>query len=188
MGRPPARTRVTRRCLPSGVSGALAWVIGAGLFLLDGCLDTTHRAVQGPVPSSPLGDYKDMTHNIYGADGATIATEGAKEAAEKFVDWVDSGYIPQGASSVSDSDALANFANGESLFLVSGNWNVSELSETMGDDVGFFMLPGQTPDSEPVASGSSVSFSISSKTEHANAAAAFLDYMRSPEAAQIQVD
>lgn len=135
-----------------------------------------------------LGDVQDYKEWVYGADGATIETEGAQEAAEKIVDWVDSGYIPQGASSVSDSDALANFANGESLFLVSGNWNVSELSETMGDDVGFFMLPGQTPDSEPVASGSSVSFSISSKTEHANAAAAFLDYMRSPEAAQIQVD
>ena len=51
------------RCLPSGVSGALAWVIGAGLFLLDGCFDTTHRAVQRPVPSSPVGDYNVMTHN-----------------------------------------------------------------------------------------------------------------------------
>src|SRR5699024_7772239 len=37
--------------------------IGAGLFLLDGCFDTTHRAVQRPVPSSPVGDYNVMTHN-----------------------------------------------------------------------------------------------------------------------------
>lgn len=35
--------------LSSGeASGALAWDIGTGLFLPDGCFDTTRRAVQGP--------------------------------------------------------------------------------------------------------------------------------------------
>src|SRR5699024_10418292 len=72
--------------------------------------------------------------------------------------------------------------------MVTGNWNVAELSETMGENVGFFDMPGVSPDSPDVATGSSVPFSISSKTEHPNAAAAFLNYMRTPEAAQVQVD
>src|SRR5699024_9915609 len=37
---------------------------GTGLLPADGCLDTTHRAGQGPVPSSPLRDYNVMTRNI----------------------------------------------------------------------------------------------------------------------------
>lgn len=36
---------------------------GTGLLPDDGCLDTTHRAGQGPVPSSPLRDYNVMTRN-----------------------------------------------------------------------------------------------------------------------------
>src|SRR5699024_6155984 len=38
---------------------------GTGLLPADGCLDTTHRAGQGPVPSSPLRDYNVMTRNTY---------------------------------------------------------------------------------------------------------------------------
>lgn len=49
-----SRTRVTKLCLLSGASGVIAWVIGTGLVLLDGCSDTTHRAVRVPVPSSRL--------------------------------------------------------------------------------------------------------------------------------------
>jgi len=36
---------------------------GTGLLPDDGCFDTTHRAGQGLVPSSPLRDYNVMTHN-----------------------------------------------------------------------------------------------------------------------------
>jgi len=135
-----------------------------------------------------LGDVQDYKDWVYGADGASIETDGALQAAQQIVDGVEAGYIRQGASSVSDSDALADFADGNSLFLVTGNWSVSQLQESMGDNVGFFAFPGESADSEPVASGSSVAFSISSKTEHPNAAAAFLNYLGTPEAAQIQVD
>src|SRR5699024_1585934 len=135
-----------------------------------------------------LGDVQDYKDWVYGADGASIETDGALQAAQQIVDGVESGYIRQGASSVSDSDALADFADGNSLFLVTGNWSVSQLQESMGDNVGFFAFPGESADSEPVASGSSVAFSISSKTEYPNAAAAFLNYMGTAEAAQIQVD
>src|SRR5699024_12823282 len=41
---------------------------GTGLLPADGCLDTTHRAGQGPVPSSPLRAYNVMTRNIYTAN------------------------------------------------------------------------------------------------------------------------
>ena len=34
-----------------------------GLLPDDGCFSTTHRAGQGPVPSSPLRDYNVMTRN-----------------------------------------------------------------------------------------------------------------------------
>src|SRR5699024_10002723 len=113
---------------------------------------------------------------------------GAKKAAQKIVDWVDAGHIPPGSSSVSDSDALANFSSGNSLFLVTGHWNVSKLTEAMGKNVGLFVMPGKTSDSPPLASGATVALSNSYKTAHQDAAAASVNFVRSPEAAQIQVD
>ncbi|GAA4425863.1 hypothetical protein GCM10023169_23980 [Georgenia halophila] len=58
----------------------------------------------------------------------------------------------------------------------------------MGDNAGFFLLPNERADATPVASGSSVAYSISSRTEHPDVAAAFLDHMSSAEAARIQMD
>ena len=133
----------------------------------------------------PVEDYKDW---VYGMPGATIETDGARGAAQKIVDWANAGYIPSNANAVSDSDALANFSQGKATFLLTGNWNSSALAESMGDNVGFFALPGLTADAPAVAPGASVAFSISSKSKNPNVAAAFLDYMRSADAAQLQVD
>lgn len=133
----------------------------------------------------PVQEYKDW---VYGKPGATIETAGAKSASQTIVDWAQAGYIPSNANAVSDSDALANFTQGKGVFLLTGNWNSSALMSSMGDNVGFFALPGQTADAPAVAPGSSVAFSISSKSKHPNVAAAFLDYLSSAEAAQLQID
>ncbi|MGO1850960.1 MAG: ABC transporter substrate-binding protein [Microbacterium sp.] len=133
----------------------------------------------------PVDDYKDW---VYGAPDATIETAAAKDAAQKIIDWTEAGYIPSNANAVSDSDALANFAQGKAAFLLTGNWNTSALMESMGDGVGFFVLPGVEADAAPVAPGSSVAFSISSKTKHPDVAAAFLDFISSADAAQLEVD
>jgi len=133
----------------------------------------------------PVDEYKEW---VYGKPGASIENEGAQQAAQKIVEWAEAGYIPSNANAVSDSDALANFTQGKGAFLLTGNWNTSALMTSMGDNVGFFALPGKTADSPAVAPGSSVAFSISSKSKHPNVAAAFLNYLSSPEAAQMQVD
>lgn len=138
--------------------------------------------------SNVLGDVQGYKDWVYGADDATIQTDGAKKAAQYIVDWAKAGYFPAGASSVSDSDALANFTSGGSAFLITGNWNVSKVEKALGDDAEFFIMPGTSADAPPVAAGSSVAYSISSKTEHPNAAAAFLNYMSTAKAAPAEAD
>lgn len=133
----------------------------------------------------PVEDYKDW---VYGKPGATIENPAAEAAAQTIADWADAGYISSDANAVSDSDALANFSHGKAAFLLTGNWNTSALAKSMGDNVGFFTLPGKTADAPPVAPGSSVAFSISSKSKHPDVAAAFLNYLSSAEAAQVQMD
>jgi ABC-type glycerol-3-phosphate transport system substrate-binding protein len=136
--------------------------------------------------TNSLGDEQQYRDWVYGKPGATISTDGAKQAAQKIVDWVTAGYLPASANATADSDAQANFVNGKSAYLVTGNWAASEIAKAMGDNVGFFLLPAAKTGAQPVASGASVAFSISAKTKHPNEAAAFLDFMRSPEAAAVQ--
>src|SRR5699024_10762309 len=126
-----------------------------------------------------VDEYRDW---IYGAPDATIETDAAMQATETFGSWVDEGYISPSANATADSDALAEFTAGESAFLVTGNWRAATIDDELGDAGGFFVLPRDDADEPPVASGSSVAYSISARTEHPDVAAAFLNYMSSAEA------
>nr|WP_241483141.1 extracellular solute-binding protein [Nocardiopsis halophila] len=133
-----------------------------------------------------LGDQQDYRDWVYGSPGATIETAAAERAARTLTRWERAGYLSEGANAASDMDAQADFAAGGSAYLVTGNWAAAALSEEMGQDVGFFLMPGPTGREPPVASGSSVSYAVSSRTGHPDVAAAFLDYLGTYEAARIQ--
>jgi ABC-type glycerol-3-phosphate transport system substrate-binding protein len=138
--------------------------------------------------ANSLGDEQAYRDWVYGKPGSTIATDGAKQAARKVVEWVDAGYVPASANATADADALANFTQGKNAYFVTGNWYSATIAEELGDNAGFFLFPVVEQGDPVVASGASVAFSISSKTKHPNEAAAFLDFMRSPEAAKVQFD
>ena len=133
-----------------------------------------------------IGSVDDYRSWVYGKPDATIVTDKAKEATDTLKRWVDKGYVAKSANATADPDAQANFAQGKSAFLVTGNWAAAALETQMKDKVGFFPLPNPAGGEVKVASGASVAYAISSKTKYPNVAAAFLDYMSSPEAAQIQ--
>jgi ABC-type glycerol-3-phosphate transport system substrate-binding protein len=135
-----------------------------------------------------LGDKAQYKNWVYGKPGSTIETDPAKQASQKVTDWVTKGFIPASANATADSDAQAAFVGGKHAYLVTGNWAASAIEKTMGDNVGFFLLPNATAGKPIVASGASVAFSVSSKTKHPNEAAAFLDFMRSAKAATIQFE
>ncbi|HLS13119.1 MAG TPA: extracellular solute-binding protein, partial [Beutenbergiaceae bacterium] len=134
-----------------------------------------------------MGASEEYLDWVYGAPESTIETDAAAQATDTIAEWVEAGYISEGANATSDADALANFTGGEAAFHVTGNWAAAQVDGEI-EDAGFFVLPGTEAGSPPVASGSSVAYSISSASEHPDVAAAFLDYMNSPEAATIQID
>jgi ABC-type glycerol-3-phosphate transport system substrate-binding protein len=138
--------------------------------------------------TNSLGDEQEYRDWVYGKSGATIETDAAKQAAQKIIDWTGAGYLPASANATADADALANFTQGKSAYFVTGNWYASTIAKDLGDNAGFFLFPVAQEGNPAVASGASVAFSISSKTKHPNEAAAFLDFMRSPEAAKVQFD
>lgn len=152
-----------------------------------GGLDTNHIHLWGAIlnVSGPVDEYRDWA---YGTPGATIVNDVARAASQRIIDWVEAGYITESANGTSAADAAAAFAAGEALFHLTGNWSAVTFDEEMGDNVGFFLFPTLDGSPPEVANGASVAWSVSSRTEHPEEAALFLDFMASPEAAVAQID
>jgi raffinose/stachyose/melibiose transport system substrate-binding protein len=133
---------------------------------------------------------QDMRDWIFHADGATFDTEGNLTALQKFVEWADKGYLGPGDefNARNDAEAAAAFGKGEGAFMLGGNWNASIAKDGLGKDAAFFnMPPGES--GKAVAIGSaSLPMHISAKSEQPDLAAAYLDAITGPDAAQALVD
>jgi ABC-type glycerol-3-phosphate transport system substrate-binding protein len=157
----------------SGVTPLAVPALATGGFQLWGAL------------ASELGDPAVFSSWVYGDPGATLLDDpGFEKAAATIKTWADAGYMAAGVSAVADPDAITELTSGQRGYFLTGNWNAKQLSEALGDDLGFFLLPGVEADSPAVASGSGFPYSISAKSQHKDVAAAFLDYIVSEGAAQ----
>lgn len=130
------------------------------------------------------------------AEEAALATGRAKatwladpwrDAAGQVVEWVDKGYLTTGFAGLSGDDAWANFAKGDGLFHISGTWLVPDLAAAMGDSVGFLLPPG-TAGKVSVTGGTGLPWAVSAKSEHPDAAAAYVNFITSSEAMKVLAD
>ncbi|KOS54145.1 ABC transporter substrate-binding protein [Rhodococcus rhodochrous] len=125
---------------------------------------------------------------VFNAPGATLDTPAAVDAAAVVADWAAKGYLPADTNGTDATAAAGRFAAGEALFYVSGNWDAATLQAKMGENVGFTLPP--VPSGSPVAAMSDPvsNFAIPSGSDEKNAAAAFLDFLRSDAGRQVVVD
>lgn len=121
----------------------------------------------------------------YGHKGATLTGPEAVTAATTLKRWVDKGYVSAKVNGVSDNDATANFAKGEGVFRISGNWAAAAVSKGLGDQAGLFNVPLAASGGKVRTTGAGVYYCVSSKCENPDVAAAFLDFTGSAQAAPI---
>jgi raffinose/stachyose/melibiose transport system substrate-binding protein len=110
------------------------------------------------------------------------------QAAATLSDWVKKGYFNKGFSGTNDVAALQQFAKGKGYFMIAGTWDTADLVKAMGDKVGFVPMPGKDPNNPVSLGGESLPFAITSASKHPDVAAAYIDFITSPQAAQILVD
>jgi raffinose/stachyose/melibiose transport system substrate-binding protein len=134
----------------------------------------TYMAVWNAIvgDSGPINDW------IYGR-GGSFDTEESQEAAAKIQDWQDAGYFQEGVSGATYADASGAFLNGKALYYIEGSWMTGAVEGSLGADGGAFQLTGDDGAAAPVGGGLTTPLTISSKTEHPDVAAAFLDYFTS---------
>ncbi|SDP20208.1 carbohydrate ABC transporter substrate-binding protein, CUT1 family [Nakamurella panacisegetis] len=123
---------------------------------------------------------------IDGKAGSNIVTPEAVKATQTFADWAKAGYFPAAANGTGENDSATAFSKGASVFHINGNWAAAQLDKAMGANVGFEVMPPAKAGGQAVGNGFSVSYSISAKSKHPEAAAAFLNFLQSPEASVIE--
>ena len=111
------------------------------------------------------------------------------QAAQKLADWAKQGYFTKNANAVKWDDTPVNFAKGEGVFMFGGTWWAPDLAERMKDKVGF-MLPPPAQAGAPSATmgGESLPWAITSKSRHPDVAAAYINFITSPQAMDISVE
>lgn len=126
---------------------------------------------------------------VYNAPGASIDTPAAVKAAGVLQDWATKGYISSDANAVDYTTMLGRFIGGEALFLILGDWEASNLTTQMGDNVGFFATPPVDEGGQFVAASGPAPLEISANSKNKDAAAFFLNWTQTdPTARQLIVD
>ncbi|MFE2912245.1 ABC transporter substrate-binding protein [Kitasatospora indigofera] len=123
---------------------------------------------------------------VNGKNGSTVNTPGGREAADTLLNWATKGYIPDGANGTGLVASVANFTKGQGLFFFDGSWDAPVIEKGMPGNAGFVAFPGS--DGSTTGIGTSSAYGIPAKAKNPDVAAAFLDFMNTEEAAQIELD
>lgn len=99
-------------------------------------------------------------------------------------DWADQGYFADDVNSVDYTTMVGRFAEGDGLFMFNGDWESANLDKSMGDQVGFFLMPTEEEGGTPVAMGAPNTYVVPAKAEHPDEIAYFLNWIHTDEAAR----
>jgi len=130
---------------------------------------------------------KGALRNLVFGRGGAWTDPPVVQAAQKLADWAKNGYLPKNANAGKYNDSPGAFAKGDGVFLVGGPWFAADLQKKMGSKVRF-MLPPPASAGQPQPStlgGPGLPLAITSKSKHPDVAAAYLDFMTTPQAMDV---
>ena len=122
----------------------------------------------------------------FGNAGANWRTPENTKAAQTLVDWAGRGYFNEGFNGLGYDPAWQAFSKGTGVFLIGGTWLQADLSKAMGADVSFMLPPPKDAGGTTYTTGASGQpFAITAKAKNPDAAAAYINYLTTPEAMAI---
>ncbi|GAA2643183.1 ABC transporter substrate-binding protein [Paractinoplanes durhamensis] len=150
-----------------------------------GSLDSSTTVLLGV--QALLADKKKLNDYIYDDPSVKAADVGMTEAITLVKKWADAGWFPKSFEGIDYQTAVANYVGGKGVF----RWEYTGslgLSAAQQGHFGYVQLPQQSGSTTVGVGAAPGAMVISSKSAHPDVAAAFLDYMMSPEAGQAAVD
>ncbi|WP_067471855.1 extracellular solute-binding protein [Actinomadura hibisca] len=132
---------------------------------------------------------RDKVRDLVFARGGAWTDQSNAQAAQKLADWSKQGYFNKDAAAVKWDDTPVNFAKGQGVFMFGGTWWAADLADRMKDRVGFLTPPPQQAGGAPATmGGESLPFAITAKSKHPDVAAAYINFLTSPEAMDTAVE
>ena len=128
-----------------------------------------------------------VTDLVTGKSGAWT-DEPSVKAAQTIQDWATKGYITEGANGISRDEALAEFGNGKSAFVITGTWEQPKVIKSLGADAGFVALGPDGSDTPVTTGGVGLAWAITTGSKHPDVAAAYIDFITNAGAAQVLID
>lgn len=135
------------------------------------------------VLQASYGGSKYVNNLVNGRSGSWTDEQTVK-AAQTALDWQKKGYLTSGANGVSRDTAISDFGDGKALFTIQGNWQEQAMKQKMGDNVGFFTLNSLADHKPATTGGEGLAWAMTSKTKHADVAAAYIDFVTNKDSAK----
>jgi raffinose/stachyose/melibiose transport system substrate-binding protein len=130
-----------------------------------------------------LAGAKEVNNLVFGQGSAKWTDATTMAAATLLRDWSTKGYITPGANGLTAAgDMPTKFSKGQGVVMIDGSWSAPQEHSALGEHVGFTVLsakPGGTPATE---GGLSLLWGVPSHSKHADAAAAYINFLLSPQA------
>src|SRR3954452_5169255 len=125
---------------------------------------------------------------VFAKDGASFDNPEFTAGAAKIKEWVDKGYFNKNFNGTDYDPAWKEFAKGKSPYLIAGTWVTADLSEQMGDNVGFMLMPGKDPNAPVSLGGEDLPWTITANAKNPDVAAAYIDFITDANAAKVLVE
>jgi raffinose/stachyose/melibiose transport system substrate-binding protein len=127
--------------------------------------------------------------DILYADGRWDIPEVEEAIHLFFRDFVESGYYPEGLSSLSYDGANALFYTGEAAMNPTGTWLVPEIVQTVQDfEVGFFSFPSIEGSSISPPAGVGSGLFVAKEASTLQGAIDFIDYLLEDSTARLAIE
>jgi len=127
--------------------------------------------------------------DILYADGRWDTPEVEEAIHLFFRDFVESGYYPEGLSSLSYDGANALFYSGEAAMNPTGTWLVPEIVQTVQDfDVGFFPFPSIEGSGVSPPAGVGSGLFVAKEASTLQGAIDFIDYLLEDSTARLAIE
>ncbi|MFJ8788733.1 ABC transporter substrate-binding protein [Streptomyces sp. NPDC102462] len=134
-----------------------------------------------------FGAQSKISDFIYSKGDTGIAQTGFPKAVSTFKQWSDKGYLTKDYAGLASADAAQSFVNGKGLFHFDYSGSLP-LKAGQSKGFGSFVLPRDDGGKPVTTASAAANLSISSKTKHADAAAAFLNFAAGEQAAELAVE
>ncbi|MFJ3799808.1 ABC transporter substrate-binding protein [Streptomyces sp. NPDC090088] len=133
------------------------------------------------------GSQRKISDFVYSQNDVGITRTGFPEAVATYKKWSDKGYLTEDYAGVASAAAAQSFVNGKGLFHFDYSGSLP-LKTGQSKGFGSFVLPRADGGKAVATASAAANFSISSKSRHADAAAAFLDFAAGEQAAELAVE